>query len=84
MRLKADEDTAYLSDLNGKNNAKLGNKQNQVARDDVVKLYLRFPSLLLYFVCIFYLFIMLPWLGTEEVSVRWPGAEEVPVRAGTE
>jgi len=23
------------------------------------------------------------WLGTEDVSVRWPGAEEVPVRAGT-
>jgi len=25
-----------------------------------------------------------PWLGAEEVSVRWPGAEEVPVSAGAE
>jgi len=24
------------------------------------------------------------WLGAEEVSVRWPDAEEVLVRAGTE
>jgi len=23
-----------------------------------------------------------PWLDAEEAQVRWPGAEEVPVRAG--